>query len=133
MRKLRGFLLMGIVAVMAMSCGGSSNSPEEITKAIYSQFQKGNFEKGINIYFENSNAKDEQKNDMMRSMYVEKMKKSTEEKGGIKSFEIIKNEVDESGETAVVVTKVLYGNGEEKEEPNKFVKVDGKWKISAAK
>ena len=133
MKNLVKFFLVGIIAVTAVNCGGSAgNSPASIEKAIYSQFQKGNDEAGIKIYFENSTAEKTEKQDEMIKAFAEKQKESIEAKGGIKSFEIIEETIDESGETAIVVTKITYGDGTDKEEKNKYTKVEGKWKINAA-
>ena len=131
MKHLVRFFLVGIIAVMAVSCGGAGNSPADIDKAIYSQFQKGNYEAGMKIYFENSTAEKTEQMDEMIKAFAEKQKESIEAKGGIKKFESIET-IDESGEAATVATKITFGDDSEKEETNKYVKVDGKWKISVA-
>jgi len=133
MKNLVRIFLVGIIAVTAVNCGGSGTSPADIEKAIYSQFQKGNYEAGIKIYFENSTAEKTEEQSEIIKAFAEKQKESFEAKGGIKKFEIIEETIDESGETAIVVTKITFGDGSEKEERNKYVKVDGKWKISAGK
>ena len=130
MKNLVRIFLVGIIAVTAVNCGGSAGtSPADIEKAIYSQFQKGNYEAGMKIYFENSTAEKTEEQDEIIKAFAEKQKESFDAKDGIKKFEITEN-IDESGESATVVTKITFGDGSEKEETTKYVKVDGKWKIS---
>jgi len=131
MRKLTGFLLMGIIVVTAMSCGGGTDSPASIEKAIYSQMQKGNYEKGMKIYFDNLAEPNPEMQGAM-TMLAGKMKESITKEEGIKSFDI-EEQIDESGEKAVVIVKVIHGNGKEKEEKRNYVKIDGKWKIADKK
>ena len=132
MKNLVRIFLVGIIAVTAVNCGGSGASPAGIEKAIYRQFQKGNYDAGMKIYFENSTAGENEKQDEVIKVFSEKQQESLEAKGGIKKFQIIEENIDESGETAIVVTKIIYGDGSEKEETTKYVKVGGKWKISIA-
>ena len=140
MKRLTGYLLIATIALFAISCGGSggggskSTSPAAIEKAIFSEFQKGNIEKGLKLFFENcddANMGDEDSNEL--KAFAEKVKYSLDERGGIKSFEIINEEFDESGEKAVVTSKITYGNGDVEEERSKYVKVDGKWKATLGK
>ena len=134
MRKLMRFFLVGVIALAAVNCGGSGTTPASIEKSIYSQFQKGNYEKGIKLYFENlADAGAMGKQDEMISAFAEKAKESFDAKGGIKDFEIIEERIDDSGEKAVVVSRITYGDGTEKEESNKYIKVDEQWKIAGMK
>ena len=128
------FFLVGIIALVAVNCGGSAGTtPAGIEKSIYSQFQKGNYEKGMELYFNNMAGAETEKQDEMIKALAEKAKQSFEAKGGIKDFEVIEETIDESGEKAVVVSKITYGDGTEKQETNKYVKVDGQWKIASMK
>ena len=131
MRKLTGFLLLGLFALTAINCGGGSgNSPADIEKAIYGEFQKGNIEKGLKVFFENCDETGIQIDSDEFKLFVEKAKYSLGEKGGIKNFEITEVKIDESNETATVFSKITYGNGEVENQDNQYVKVDGKWKTT---
>ena len=136
MRKLMTFLVVGILAIVVAGCGGSgresSNSPASIEKAMYSQFKSGNYEKGVTIFFDNLASDNEMKKEEIQA-FAEKIKQGLEAQGGIANFEIIEETIDESGETATVRTKIIYGDGEEDENYTNYVKVDGKWKIFMGK
>lgn len=128
MKKLVGIFLVGIIAVAAMSCGGPS-TPSDIQKAIYKQFQKGNYEEGVTVFFDNSTGTDTENRSEGIKAFAQKAKEGLEKKGGIKDFEIMEEKIDETGEAAVVTSKIIYGDGSEKQEKSKYKKVDGKWKI----
>ena len=137
MKKIMYSLFAAIIALFAVSCGGGGNSPADIQKSIYSQFQKGNYEKGVDIWFDNLDGDDSaqmggEKAQMVKA-FAEKTKEGMEKKGGIKSFEIVEENISEDGESAIVTTKVVYGDGSEDMEKAKFVKVDGKWKLKFGK
>ena len=59
-------------------------------------------------------------------MGQEEMKK----KDGVKSIEVIEEVINEAGDKATVKIKVVYGNGDENTQTNKFVMEDGKWKYT---
>ena len=55
-------------------------------------------------------------------------------KGGITSYEILSETVADDGKTANVEMKIVYGNGDEKQEDMKMRKTDsGDWRIDAGK
>ena len=54
--------------------------------------------------------------------------------GGIKSYEALSEQIDESGESAVVKMKIMYGDGSDKEDDIKLKKDEqGNWKIDMGK
>jgi predicted metal-dependent phosphoesterase TrpH len=129
------FLVITAIALFAVSCGGGSNTPAGIEKAVYSQLKSGNYEKAVEILFDNLDGTDEATKDKAQSVaaFAEKVKESSEEHGGIKDFEILEEKISDDGETATVKTKVIFGNGSENTETNEYVKKDGKWKLSIGK
>lgn len=54
-----------------------------------------------------------------------------DQKSGVASIEILSEEVAEDGQTAAVVFKRTYGNGETEEESLAMVLVDGTWMMDA--
>ena len=58
-----------------------------------------------------------------------------DEKGGIKSYDIVSEEISEDGTTATVTANIKFGNGDEdKDYKIKMIKDDkGDWKISSGK
>ena len=137
MKRLTRFLLMGIIAIVALNCGGSgkkaSTTPADIEKAIFEEFKKGNVEKGLKIFFENCDDADMTAgNSDDFKIFADKAKRSLEGKGGIKSF-VINETISEDGETATVFTEITYGNGEVETQESDYLKVDGKWKTTMGK
>ena len=141
MRKVLFFLVAAVVVLFTTNCGGSGsgggNNPSNIEKSIYTQMQKGNYEKAAEIMLNNLDDSKETPSDEEKAQFLtaltEKAKQSAEAKGGINSFEITGENISEDGLTATVDTKVVYGDGTEKTETNKYVNKDGKWKLSMGK
>ncbi|MDR2839755.1 MAG: DUF4878 domain-containing protein [Paludibacter sp.] len=140
--KATFFLAGAIIAFLAVNCiGSSANSPAAIEKSMYIEFQKGNYDKGVEILIanldsNNSSSSDEtSESEMAESIktLAEKNKNNYEEKGGLKSFEILKETISEDGQTATVESKVLYGNGSEDTNTSAYVKRNGVWKVSLGK
>ena len=142
MKKIFSFLAVATFAFFAVNCGGGSssgggsNAPAGITKSIYSQMQKGNYVKAVEVMMNNLDSDDsldkEGKAEMIKA-FAEKAESSTEAKGGLKSFEIMEENISEDGLTAAVSVKLVYGNGTEDTDKLNFVKEDGKWKLSMGK
>ncbi|MDR0835526.1 MAG: DUF4878 domain-containing protein [Tannerella sp.] len=136
MKKVMYFLVSAAMILAVSSCGGGSSSPSSIEKSIYSQFQKGNYEKGIEIYFDNISGDDDagkpksadETKEAVKA-FAGKVKQSIDAKGGIKKFEIVEEKIAEDGKTATVASKITYGDGSGDEQSTKYVKQDGKWKI----
>jgi predicted SnoaL-like aldol condensation-catalyzing enzyme len=134
MTKVKSFLVITAFILLAVSCGGGSNdSPAGIEKAMYSQLQKGNYEKAAELLADNLESDKtpsaEEKAEFVKA-FAEKAKQSTEARGGVKSFEIVKETISEDGESATVETRVIYGDGKEEIQTTKYVKKDGIWKLS---
>ena len=139
MKKIFSVLAVVAIAFFTANCGGGSgggNNPASIEKSIYTQMQKGNFEKAVEIMLENLDSDKipsaEEKAQFLTT-FTKKAKQSFDAKGGIKSFEILGEEISEDGLKATVTSKIVFGNGEEETNKSKYVKVDGKWKFSMGK
>ena len=139
MKKIFSVLAVVAIVFFTSNCGGGSggsNSPASINKSIYTQMQKGNYKKAVEIMVENLDSKkassDKEKAQFL-TMFAEKAKESAEAKGGIKKFEIVEEKISEDGLSATVSTKIVFGNGDETTEKSKYVKQDGKWKLSMNK
>ncbi len=118
------------------SKGSAGKSPKDIEKSIYTELQKGNYDKAIEMIFENMESDEvtpaEKKSEVMK-VFAEKTKQSTDAKGGLKNFEIIGEEISEDGKTATVTTKITYGNGSEDTQSSSYVNRDGVWKLKIDK
>ncbi|MCD4772908.1 MAG: DUF4878 domain-containing protein [Bacteroidales bacterium] len=132
MKKLSIILSLVIASfvLFTTSCGtSSSSSPADISKSIIKNAEKGNFDAIIDVFATNGKElTDEEKTKLtaMLQMGQEEMKK----KDGVKSVEVIEEVINEAGDEATVKMKVVYGNGDEVNQTNKFVMEDGKWKYT---
>lgn len=136
---LSALLAVALITVLVgCSNGGGNKVPAQISKSLWEQVKKGNYEKAANIWIENAifDTDDpmtaEQKQQTVEAL-AEKMKESVEEKGGIKDFSIMKEAIDEEAGTAEVFYKVTYNDGTVLEESDNYRKVDGTWKINSGK
>ncbi len=112
------------------SCGtSSSSSPSDISKNILKNVEKGNFDAIIDVLATNGKELTVEEKNKLGAMFQlaqNKIKKN----GGIKSVEIIKEEINKTNDKAKVDLKVIYGNGEEDSSAYNFVMENGKWKYS---
>ena len=124
------------VSLLMVSCGGGGGkSPADIEKGMWELVKQGKYEKAVDYWADNCDAKDsEQRLQLkgMASMNSEKQKQSTEEKGGLKDVKVSET-ISEDGLTAEVDVVLTYGNGETEDKTTKYKKVDGTWKIDSGK
>jgi len=118
----------------------SSNSPGQITMSIWNQMKKGNFEKAINIWFDNADDSSMgqaesmtggDKKEMIKAL-AEKAKQGADKKGGIKDVEMVDESIAEDGNSATVTVKIIYNDESTDTDITKFIKKDGTWKIDAS-
>ena len=125
---LMSLLIAGLMLI-STSCGTSSSaSPGDIAKKLWTDLEKGNFDAIISAQDMGGKEMDDDTEKKMNALLAA-AKQEIEKKGGIKSIEVVKEEIDEAGEKADVELKIIYGNGEEDNEDASLVKVDGKWKF----
>lgn len=130
MKSITYFLMIGFIAFL-YSCGGgggSSSKPSDVVDKMMTSIEKGNFDAAIDciaLEGEEISKEDTEKLNGLLGM----VKGVLESKGGIKSHEVIEEEVSEDGETANVKIKYVYGNGDEDTSDYNLVKEDGKWKV----
>jgi len=142
MKKVSVVLLF-VAAAMCLSltsCDGGGSvsggkSPSDIEMGMWKLVQKGNYQKAINYWMENSADEDAQgasKDQIkaMSSMFSEKMKQSMDEKGGLKDVKIESETISEDGMTARVEVLLIYGDGTTEEQTSEYIKVDSKWKMN---
>jgi len=128
MKKVLVMFVACLVMAVMTSCGSShENSPKGVAEAAVKCLADKDYKGYMNL----TNATDQQK-EAMASM-LEKVGQQAEQKGGMKSHEIVDEEIDEEKGTATVTVKILYENGEEEENKMKMVQKDGEWLLSADK
>lgn len=128
MKKVLFAIAICFITMAALSsCSGHDNTPEGVAKAAVECLKAKDY-KG---YMDLTSATKEQKEAM--TAMLQKVGQQTDEKGGVESYEIVDQEIDEEKGTATVNVKVTYGNGDTEENKMKMLKKDGDWVLSADK
>ena len=136
MKKILFVAVMCLFAVMFSGCGGAKTPKDVAEKSI--KCLKNKDYKG---YVELVSLKDEAKmsseelkksREQMAVLIESKISSEVDKKGGIDSYEIGEETIDE--DEAKVKATIKYGDGSEKESTIKLKKnEDGDWKIDAGK
>ena len=136
MKKILFVAVMCLFAVMFSDCGGAKTPKDVAEKSI--KCLKNKDYKG---YVELVSLKDEAKmsseelkksREQMAVLLESKISSEVDKKGGIDSYEIGEETIDE--DEAKVKATIKYGDGSEKESTIKLKKnEDGDWKIDAGK
>lgn len=135
MKKLFGFLALMTALFIMTSCGGG-NSPKAVTEKAMNALLDKNYDEFVEyIYITPKEGEDiEGSKKMLSGMMQSKADKTYEKKGGLKSYEVLSEEIDESGEKGAVKVKIEFGNGNTEEDDMKLRKDDkGDWKIDMGK
>lgn len=128
MKKVLFAIAICFITMAALSsCSSHDNTPEAVAKAAVECLKAKDY-KG---YMDLTSATKEQKEAM--TAMLQKVGQQTDEKGGVESYEIVDQEIDEEKGTATVNVKVTYGNGDTEENKMKMLKKDGDWVLSADK
>jgi len=128
MKRVSFLVLIAMTMSLALvSCGGGGATPVDMETKLQTYFQKGEVKKAIDYTVEISVPNES--TEMMKSMgamFVEKMKQTLDEKGGLKEFKV--TEVSNDGATAELNIDLTYGDGSTDDQTATYVMVDGKWK-----
>ena len=120
MKKLISLAVVAL-ALVCMSACSSSSGPEDVVKKAITALQKGNYDAFASTY---NLSSEEQK--QLSALAKEKISKSLENNGGIKSFKVTDTQIN--GDEATVKIHMVYKDGTEEDESMKLKKVDGEWK-----
>lgn len=131
MKKMIRLMAVAIVAMAMVACG-SSNTPENATKAMLKSFQNGDYKALIEQVHFSKEVSQEDK-DQLVALVQAKVAPEIKKKDGIKNFEVGEAELAEDGQSAKVSYKIIYGNGSEEAKTQKLVLVDGKWLLDEGK
>ena len=135
MKKLLGIIALFIAVFTMSSC--SDNSPKGVAKKAISCMQAKDWNGYVDLlYFDKEEGKDiDKEKEQLAALFKEKGEKELNKQGGIKSYEIVSEEISEDGNTATVTVKIVYGDGTEKNNEEIKMKKDanGDWKISLGK
>lgn len=131
MKKL--FTLFAVAVAMFMaSCAGAPATPSDAAVEYYQYVANGDYEAFADaIHFDTTDPEEiAEGKAMVVSLYKEKAAPQMEAKSGVKSVEATGETISEDGNTTNVQLKVIYGDGSEKTEDVKLVKVDNKWLLA---
>lgn len=125
-------LLAVAVAMFMVSCSSAPATPSDAAVEYYQCVADGDYESIADAIHYNITDPDEiaESKAMITSFYKEKAEPEIKSKGGIKSIEAVSETISEDGNTANVQLKIVYGDGSEKTEDAKMVKVEDKWLLS---
>ena len=131
MKKL--FTLFAVaVAMFMVSCASAPATPSDAAVEYYQCVVNGDYEAFANaVHFDTTDPEEiAEGKAMITSLYKEKAAPQIEKKGGVTSIEAVGETISEDGNTANVQLKVVYGDGSEKNEDIKLVKVEDKWMLA---
>lgn len=118
--------LLFIICSCSTSSSTSSGTPGDITKNLWKYIEKNDFDAILKMMDTGGKEMDEDYKGKLQAL-VEASSKEIENKGGIKSMEVVNEDIDEEGKTAEVELKITYGNGDIHNERANLVNVNGKW------
>lgn len=128
---IKSFFIAMMAMGFAVSCGTNADSPGKTAKEFSELFADGKTDKAMKMINGYDEASKEEKQKL--SMILTQAQSELDKKDGVKSVEILKEEINEAGDNAEVTLNTTYGNGEVEETTQKLVKVDGNWKIAMEK
>ena len=135
MKKLQLLLALAVACIVAFtacsssSSSSSSDSSKGVVKAYLDNVIAGKFDKAVtHFYFKDETSQAELKG------LAAKLEEGYGKEGGLKSYEIISEEItkaEEEGDVdkARVEVKLFYKDGKEDEQTITTVKHNGEWKI----
>ena len=121
--------LMALMVIGTMTLAGcSTNAPADTPRAAVEQFLgtlvKGDVEAALNMVEGADEATAEEK-----AFVVQLYQSALDDFGGITSYEITDEKIDNDGNTAKMKVKYVYGNGEEKTSVEHVVKTEKGWTV----
>lgn len=129
MKKLFATMTVCLMMVALMSSCGDSNTPEAVASKAVECMMKKDFKGLVDL-----TALSDQEKAGVVQLLEEKGSKKLDQQGGIKSFEIVDQQIDEKDGTATVKVKYVYGNGDDDTDTMQLIKgEDGQWKLSTKK
>lgn len=139
MKKISSFLGMALMAVLllgSVACSKKAKTASDAAEKAYGYLQKADYESfykmmDLGSTAEMTQAEIEAQKAMMVALLEEKFEEEVGQKGGIDSFEAIKETVSEDGNKAEVMLEVYYKNDPKKADTTSvsMVLVDGEWRV----
>ena len=133
MKKIFISMFVAVVALTLWSCG-SANTPSAVAEKAAKCIQNADYEGYVDLLdLKKSDGNDSEKEQLV-ALLREKGTKAMEKKQGLKSYEVLSEQISEDGKSATVELKMVYGDGSEDTQKMKLVKNDnGDWKLTMGK
>lgn len=127
---------MAIALLVITSCAGG-NTPSGVAKQTMQAMKDKNYDKLAElIYIKDAKSETaKEAREEIKALLKEKLSKMPDTDAQIKSFKVIDEEIDESGEKAVVTMRVEYDNGDVDEDSKIKLRLDDnkQWKVDFGK
>lgn len=135
MKKLLSISII-LIAILALS-GCKSNTPSAVVEKSCQCLIDKDYKGYVDLIAFKDDAdpeKLEEQKAQMVSMLEDKLGKSNEKKGGVKSCKVLSEQINEEEKTAVVSFEVTYGDGTTEQEEQKLKQNDnGEWMLDVGK
>ena len=127
MKKISMVLMLAMASVLLFttSCGGSL-SPGDLSVKMVKDIEAGDIE-ALKAAFYNDGKELSEEEDQKLSAMVQYSVDDMKKKGGLKSVEVVKEEINDEGTEAVVKLKVIYNNDIEDTQIYDYEKINGGW------
>ncbi len=118
--------------ILSLACSSYPSTPGETARLFTETFANGDIEGAVEMIAAMDQAKPEEKKkltDFLTKAHTDIQQRHQ----GVKSVEILKEEITDNGNRATVVLKINYNDGASDEDTHRLVKKDGRWKMVMAK
>ena len=133
MKKLFFSMFVAVVTLTLWSCG-SANTPSAVAEKAVKCIQKADYEGYVDLMNLKKTDEGNNEKEQLVALLREKGTKAMEKKQGLKSYEVLSEEISEDGNSATVKMKMVYGDGSEDTQDLKLVKNDdGDWRLTMGK
>lgn len=136
MKRIFTILSVLVALIGVVSCSSSSlSSPTDVVEEYIKSLKNDDYGSAIDLfYFSAVDSKTiEENKEKMVAIFDRFVKPEFDKNGGIDSYEIKEETIDEDGLTATVAFDYVYGNGEVEPVTSKLKKIDGKWYLDSGK
>ncbi len=132
MKKAFGLLTLCIAVLALTACSGSS--PKGVVEKAMQCMQNQDAAGYVNLMYlgedeEGANPEEIQKTRELYTTLTDKAMKAQKEKGGMKSYEILSENVASDGKSATVSVKTVLNNDETNTETINLIKTKDGWKL----
>ena len=104
------YITLAVSLLLIIGCAANT-SPHRLVKQFYKAIDKGDYNRALSY----TNLIDEVDAELYYAI-MEKVSKSIETKGGVKSIEIVDEQINDEGTHAIIATIITYGDGSEDKE-----------------